>query len=561
MATYYVDSNTSSLWVASQVVALGARRVCTTAAASAARGYVRECTTAGTCAATEPVWTNVPGDTLADGTAVWTTREASTIANASAFLYYLHNHRAAAGDKIWLRTTHSEITADAIAFNDIGAASSPVQWLCAGTWTNNPGTTGIGAVIATSTFNNILSYGFRYIVGLEFSAGSGPSDAHIALASGGIRGMHFLKDCILRLNNTGPSSTLFLGSSTAVGSDVRLTNTKVAFGEIGQSIKARGRLVWQATPATILGTVVPTVLINMVEGTYCDVDISGLGLTALVTGKSLFGVTVPVAGRMAARNSSLGVGGALTSGTIPGTDGAVVIADNVTSGAINYSEYKQTYEGVLTQETDILKTGGSSNGTTAISCKMDSSANAKFYAPLYSRWMLIWIDTTAVSKTITLDLIHNSITALTDADVWAEVGYLSSATLPIETTVSDAALSIAATPANQDASTAAWDGATITARANSVAYVVGNIYKVAANAGRIFFCTVAGTSAAAEPAGLATAADGGEVVDGTATFRSGFRHRLISPPFTTQMKGYAMARVALAKPSYTAYIDGHPQVA
>jgi hypothetical protein len=57
-------------------------------------------------------------------------------------------------------------------------------------------------------------------------------------------------------------------------------------------------------------------------------------------------------------------------------------------------------------------------------------------------------------------------------------------------------------------------------RGNATFYVQGDTITVATNAARLFVCTTAGTSAAAEPADYATATDGATVADGAAAFRA-----------------------------------------
>ncbi len=70
----------------------------------------------------------------------------------------------------------------------------------------------------------------------------------------------------------------------------------------------------------------------------------------------------------------------------------------------------------------------------------------------------------------------------------------------------------------------------------------------------MFFCTTAGTTAGSEPAGYATAVDGGSVTDNTAVFRAATRQKL-SVTITPQLKGFLHARVMLAKASTTIYVD------
>jgi hypothetical protein len=59
------------------------------------------------------------------------------------------------------------------------------------------------------------------------------------------------------------------------------------------------------------------------------------------------------------------------------------------------------------------------------------------------------------------------------------------------------------------------DSSALTARANTTAYVVGDLVRTAADSGRVFYCVAAGTSAASEPGGMATLAFLDRITDGT----------------------------------------------
>lgn len=59
------------------------------------------------------------------------------------------------------------------------------------------------------------------------------------------------------------------------------------------------------------------------------------------------------------------------------------------------------------------------------------------------------------------------------------------------------------------------DSSVLTARANSTAYVVGDIVRTATDSNRVFVCVAAGTSDASEPAGMATLGQLREITDGT----------------------------------------------
>jgi len=62
------------------------------------------------------------------------------------------------------------------------------------------------------------------------------------------------------------------------------------------------------------------------------------------------------------------------------------------------------------------------------------------------------------------------------------------------------------------------DSSTLTARANTTAYTVGDLVRTATDSGRVFLCVVAGTSAASEPGGMATLGTFRELTDGSAVW-------------------------------------------
>jgi hypothetical protein len=111
--------------------------------------------------------------------------------------------------------------------------------------------------------------------------------------------------------------------------------------------------------------------------------------------------------------------------------------------------------GDVYSESTIVRTGGASDGTTPISRKMTSSANAKFFAPLESDDVFAWNETTGSSVTVTAETMTDNVT-LTDAEAWVEVEYLGTSGFPLGSGASDRAADILATPANQTTSSEAW---------------------------------------------------------------------------------------------------------
>jgi len=170
---------------------------------------------------------------------------------------------------------------------------------------------------------------------------------------------------------------------------------------------------------------------------------------------------------------------------------------NCDSGDTNYRLLIKDGNGDITSETTLVRSGGASDGTTSLSWKLTSNTNALWeHQPLYSDEIVRWQDAVGGSITATIEILHDSATPLTDKDVWLEVQYLGTSGVPLGAIVTDAAADYLATAANQTTSSVTW----------------------------------------------------------TTTGMSNPNKQKLSVTFTPQEKGYLIARVALAKASYTVYV-------
>ncbi len=129
---------------------------------------------------------------------------------------------------------------------------------------------------------------------------------------------------------------------------------------------------------------------------------------------------------------------------------------NCDDGDTNYRLWVEDYAGSIKQETTIVRSGGASDGTTSLSWKMVSSANAEYpLIVLDSPEIVQWNDTTGSAITVTVEIITDNVT-LTDAECWLEVQYLGTSGYPLSTFISDAKADVLATAANQTTSTETW---------------------------------------------------------------------------------------------------------
>lgn len=181
--------------------------------------------------------------------------------------------------------------------------------------------------------------------------------------------------------------------------------------------------------------------------------VRGVDLSNLAS-KNLVDISTSSYGTYDFENCKLGASTAITTGTHQGIGAQVVRAVNCDPGDTNYKYTKVSYEGTITDETTIVLTGGASDGTTAMSRKMVSSANVKFYNPLLSDRIIIWNDSPG-SHTATIEVVSDGVT-FKDDELWGEVESLNSSGFSQSTFTNDRKTDVLATAANQDTSSVTW---------------------------------------------------------------------------------------------------------
>jgi hypothetical protein len=123
--------------------------------------------------------------------------------------------------------------------------------------------------------------------------------------------------------------------------------------------------------------------------------------------------------------------GSLNSGT-PGF-GAVYEMINCDSGDTHYRYRKATAFGTVQEETTIVRSGGASDGTTPVSYKHVTNANAqKPNQSLEAQELAKW-NATIGSVTITVSFLHDSLTNLKSDEIWMDAMYLGTSGVPLGT--------------------------------------------------------------------------------------------------------------------------------
>jgi len=519
----------------------------------------------GTTGSAEPTWTLTKGGSTTDsGGVVWVEVTGNETYQAAGAWSAPHARLANAvnqgwcvsGDTVYVAANHAETqtVSMTITVSSYGAA------LCYIVCVDNSGTGHVppqaGDMRTTATVsttgNASISWSASnsYCYGITFSAASGSTLGYgitIGYAGSGGSWQRF-EACAVKLMSTGGAS---ISMGQTYGAYVVWDNVVATFSATGQIIGiTKCSFIWRRTAAAVLGTGVTQVLLDNGQSHVLidSVDFSGINPPSLCgiayAGSAWALVNCKLASGQAVYNSF-----ALS----PGTATDMISTD---SASVAYRHERQAYEGLLTTSTNVVRTGGASDGAQAIAWKIVTSTTSKWLDPFQSFPIGCWNAVTGSNVTVTLAGIANLATIPNNDDVWIEVYYMGSAAAPLGSFVTQTKANVLATNAALTADTSAWDSL-VTARANGHANVVGDIIGVSTNPGRVFFCTTSGTTAGSIPGGYAFAVDGGGVTDGTAVFRAGYRFRLVvvlSSP-QPQMAGYLRATVKAAKVSTTFFID------
>jgi len=456
-----------------------------------------------------------------------------------------------AGNSFFVSEDHAQTQATTLTLTSPGTISNPCFIYCvnhAGTVPPVSADLRTTATISTTGVTAQVHTGCAYYYGITFNCGTSGTAASSIAASASSAFIY--ENCAIN-RNSGSAQNLFLGNTTGIAF-VTWINTTIQVGSTSSSIADRSvTLKWKNTANAITGSIFPTNLFvaNSAGG---SISLDGVDLSALGSGKTIIGATA-MPQYYFLKDCKLNA--SVVIGSTPTSPGMEITASRCDSTS-NYRVEKYVYEGTQTTETVVIRTGGASDGITGISWKIVTTANSKWTLPFNAILTEIWNSTINANVGVTIEGIWNSASLPNNDQVWFDVGYLGSSTNPQASFATGSKADNLASGAALTASTQAWDSLAAT-RANLTAYNLGDIVKVSDNAGRIFFCTTAGTTAIAEVAGFAGAVDGGTVTDGTAVFRAGMRFKstvTLSSPQPAQVGSlYVYVKAALA--SSTFYID------
>lgn len=368
---------------------------------------------------------SVDGDDGDDGS-TWALAKATLAAALTA---------AGAGGTVYVDNAHAETQASAMTLTSPGTAASPVRVLCVDRTGNPEPPTALATTATVSTTGNsaMTFAGFAFVYGVTFSVGSGNNGLAFANFTSISPWYWIIESGSIQLGSIHGGVRIFVGANS-VGSDdcgLELVNSTLKFGNAAEGVVLRCPMLWRNSAALAAGGTTPTTLFLSPAGAapYGRLRASGVDFSDFGSGNNLVQVGVDF-NRYDFENCKLGSSVSVATGTFAGQGGTKIRVVNCDSADTSYRYHKQDYQGTITQETTIVRTGGASDGTTPVSRKMESTANAHIFAPLESDPVVFWNETVGSSVTVTVETVTDNVT-LTDKEAWVEVEYLGTSGFPL----------------------------------------------------------------------------------------------------------------------------------
>jgi hypothetical protein len=364
----------------------------------------------------------------------------------------------AAGDTFYVSEDHAETQASTITLTSPGTLANPCKVVCVDHAGSVPPVSADLRTTGTITASgaNVMNLGgSAYVSGITLSAG-------VTLQLAVDNQIWVFKDSSLRLSGAGGGSIGFTGGLQGSASVLRLINTTLKFGGTGQTLNViTGTFQWYDTPsAFVSGGTIPTTVFTFTATRSALVDVRGVDLSAVGSGKTLFGngaSTGPIIGTL----QNCKIDAAVTIAATPSTPGCTFIDTwRVGASGVNYNQGRYRYEGSLVEETTIVRSGGASNGTTGISWKIVTTANSSWFVPFESPPIDIWNDTTGSSVTATVEGIWGGGSVPNNDDIWIEAEYLGGSGSPQSSFVNCSKADALASNAGLTTSTVTWGGST-----------------------------------------------------------------------------------------------------
>lgn len=285
-------------------------------------------------------------------------------------------------------------------------------------------TTGAKVTISGTTLGVLGSF---HMWGMNFTMTSNSSFGAAFAANGAT--VQYYEQCSIIMQGTGGSTTISIGSGNGGNSTyVQFDNCTFSMNSGGQRIYLQGRVFIRGGSYAAQANQ-PTAIFNYDGTRAAHVTIDGFDFSAMASSASLF-QNFGANGYCLIRNPKLPSSwtGSILSGTIGA--GSRIVMINGDNGNTNYRLNVIDYAGTIRDETSIVRTGGSSDGTTPHSYRLKVATTTINYPhAMASEDMYIWIDSTG-SHTISCEVVYDAGTLFNNDELYLDVEYMGTASQP-----------------------------------------------------------------------------------------------------------------------------------
>jgi hypothetical protein len=381
----------------------------------------------------------------ADNGSTWALAKA-TLAGASAVV--------AAGDTVWVSQNHSESSASPISLTWNGTKAAPVRILCGNDAAQPPTALATTAVIET-TGNNAIAMAstvsdYIYMYGLHIRCGVGTIDSPLLLLNQ-TSDSQFYEECTFEIAATGQIADVGV-SYNAFGETI-CKNCHFEFSNASQSILA-SECPMQIIGGSLLAGVTPTGVFhldNSGSATVEGFDMSAVGAAMNLDDTALAGIQLQVSNCKLPASWS----GSINSATL--TSGSVCELSNSIADNGQYRYQRKSEFGIIDGEKTNVRTGGASDGVRSISWKMVSNADPEWnHQTLDTGEIVRWNETIGSPITATIEILHDSVTNMTNQQIWLKVQYLGTSGFPLSSFIDDSSGNYLSSAADQTSSSVAW---------------------------------------------------------------------------------------------------------
>lgn len=376
----------------------------------------------------------------------------------------------AAGDTIYVSKNHVESTAAGVSLALAGSLASPTRLLCVDD-TGDPASPTTLATTAQANLTTAAAWsinGNLYCYGIKFKSGDS-SNCPINLGDGAGGQVQVYEKCQF-IENSGNFANIVLSPpGNNDGNRVTWRDCDVSFTGSNGAVQVNNTIFhWHGGTVLNTSSASMTALFRVESiGKGGIMLIDGVDMSNIPASSDLVSIGASVASAVVLRNCKLPASWSGNLVTSPMHPASRCEMHNCDAGDTNYRIWIEDYAGSIKHETTLVRTGGASDGTTGLSWKMATNANAQYpLLPLRSPEIVRWNETVGSAITVDVDILHDTNVAagqgagtafaFQDDEVWLEVEYLGTSGVPLASFVSDAKASVLATAADQTTSSSTW---------------------------------------------------------------------------------------------------------